>query len=206
MVNQFSDYILRLTQALDNIQEESIDYLYSQIKKRIDSKHSIHLIGNGGSAANASHIAGDFTKTFTMLGLKLNFISETDNSCYVTAASNDIDFSEVYSTLVGIKICSGDLIIYLSGSGNSINLVKCAQKAKKFGIDQIGILGYSGGRLKKILDKPIHIKINDMEISEDLQLIIFHYIKQRFCREYKNNNNNLISRKYDKRVIEDIVS
>ena len=206
MEDEFVSYTSKIKKALDNIEKRKIDALYQEIKKRIDTKFSIHLIGNGGSAANASHIAGDFSKTFTMLGLKLNIICESDNSCYLTAASNDIDFSEVYSTIVGIKISKGDLIIYFSGSGNSINLVKSAQKAKKIAVKQVAILGYNGGRLKELVDIPVHVNINDMEIAEDIQLIIFHFIKQKFCKEFSKKNKKLISNKYDKRVIEDIVS
>ena len=206
MNNDFTRYTQRLKEAVDNLQENDINNLYSEIKNRINTNASIFLIGNGGSAANASHIAGDYTKTFIMLGLKLNIFSASDNSCYITATSNDVDFSEVYSSMVDIKICPGDLIIFLSGSGNSINLVKCSQKSKKVGIKQVGILGYNGGRLKQIVDIPIHVNINDMEISEDVQLVIFHYMKQQFCKEFKNQNRNLVSSKYDKRVIEDIVS
>ena len=205
MVKEFTNYCIKLKEALDNLQQDNINDLYSEIKLRINTNSTIFLIGNGGSAANADHISGDYTKTFLMLGLKLNIISASESNCYLTATSNDIDFSEVYSTMVGIKIVPNDLIIYLSGSGNSINLVKCAQKTKNYNIKQAGVLGYSGGRLKDLVDISIHVKINDMEISEDVQLIIFHYMKQKFCNEYSDNKNQ-VSNKYDKRVIEDIVS
>ncbi len=206
MVENFKNYINRLKLAAETLEEGSINLLYSEIEKRINTNSSIYILGNGGSSANASHVAGDFTKTLTMLGLKINIVNAAENNCYVTATSNDIDFSEIYSTLVGIKICKDDLIIYLTGSGNSINLVKCAQKAKQINITQIGILGYSGGRIKELVDVSIHIKINDMEISEDIQLIIFHHIKQKLFEKYKNKNISLDSGKYDKRIIEDVVS
>lgn len=206
MVENFKNYISRLKLAADTLDEASINFLYSEIEKRINTNNTIYILGNGGSSANSSHVVGDFTKTLTMLGLKINIVNAAENNCFTTATSNDVDFSEIYSTLVGIKICKEDLIIYLSGSGNSINLVKCAQKAKQINITQIGIVGYSGGRIKELVDVSIHIKINDMEISEDIQLTIFHHIKQKLFDKYKNQNMSLNSDKYDKRIIEDVVS
>lgn len=205
MKKEFLEYTNSLKKALDSVDIDYISNLYSEIEKRIGSQSSIYLIGNGGSAANASHIAGDFSKTFTMLSLQLKIYSASENMCYVTAASNDIDFSEIYSSLIGTRILAGDLIIYLSGSGNSINLVKCAQNAKKENITQAGIVGYNGGRLKKLVDIPIHVNLNDMEIAEDSQLAIFHFLKQKFCLSFKNEDY-LVSTKYDKRIIEDVVS
>ena len=99
-----------------------------------------------------------------------------------------------------------DLLIYLSGSGNSLNLVKCARKAKLKNIKQASLTGFNGGALKEIVDYPIHIKFDDMEICEDIQLSIFHYIKQRLMYKYSENFENLDLPKYQKRTLEDLIS
>lgn len=203
-----SDYKNRLLKALDTLNQKDIDFLYEEIKKRLDGSSTIHILGNGGSAANASHIVGDFTKTFALMNLKIKINSPTDNISYLTAASNDLDYNEIYSTLVGRIIDENDLIVYLTGSGNSLNLIKCANKASKLKIKQISISGYNGGNIKDIVDNSIHINFPDMEISEDCQLIIFHYIKQRLVKTIQKNDKNKIDNtpKYQKRVFEDLIA
>lgn len=204
----FQKYKDSLNKALDSIKQDTLDILYDEIKKRLDGSSSIHIIGNGGSAANASHIVGDYTKTFTFMNLKIRIYTHSDNISYLTAASNDLDYNEIYSNLVGTIIDKDDLIIYLSGSGNSLNLIKCANKAKNLNIKQVSISGFNGGKIKDIVDTAIHINYPDMEISEDCQIMIFHYIKQRLVDEYEDNDpySDNKSTKYQKRVIEDLIA
>ncbi len=204
----FKKYKNSLNTALDTLNQENLDTLYQEIKKRIEGLGCIHILGNGGSAANASHIVGDFTKTFAFLKCKIRIFNHSDNVCYLTAASNDLDYNEVYSSLIGTLINEGDLIIYLSGSGNSLNLIKCANKAAKYDIKQISITGYNGGKLKDIVDYSIHINFPDMEISEDCQLIVFHYIKQKLVNEIEGDDPYSEKKlpKYQKRVIEDLIA
>lgn len=204
----FKKYKKSLNIALDTIKQDNLDILFSEIKKRLNGSSSIHILGNGGSAANASHIVGDFTKTFAYMKLKLKIFNHSDNISYLTAASNDLDFNEIYSSLVGTLIDKDDLIIYLSGSGNSLNLIKCASKAKNANIFQISISGYNGGKIKDLVNTPIHIDYPDMEISEDCQLIIFHYIKQKLVKEIEGKDPYADNKlpKYKKRVIEDLIA
>ena len=203
-----SDYKNNLMKALDTLIQKDIDILFEEIKKRLDGSSAIHILGNGGSAANASHIVGDYTKTFSLMNSKIRIINHSDNICYLTAASNDLDFNEIYSTLVGTLIDKNDLIIYLTGSGNSLNLIKCANKASKLKIKQISISGYNGGNIKNIVDNAIHINFPDMEISEDCQLIIFHYLKQRLVKFIQKDNKDKVDNlpKYQKRVFEDLIA
>tara|TARA_Y100001968_G_C19429824_1_gene756356 strand:- start:1514 stop:2131 length:618 start_codon:yes stop_codon:yes gene_type:complete len=202
------DYTDSLVKAFNTISEENIDQLYEEIINRIDGSSLVHVIGNGGSAANSSHIVGDYNKTFSLLNIKLKFVNNLDNICYLTALANDIDFTEVYSSLVGTHINSNDLIVFLSGSGNSLNLIKCANKAARFGIKLSSITGYNGGKLKDIVDIPIHIDYPDMEIAEDCQLIIFHYLKQKLVNQLskKDPYASAVMTKYSKRVIEDLIA
>ena len=200
------DYSLRLKEALSTVDQSDIELLINEISKRLDGLSSIYLLGNGGSQANAHHIVGDYLKTFALSDYNIKINCLADNTSYLTAAANDIEYSEVYSILIGKLISPKDLIIYLSGSGNSINLVKCAQKASQINITQIAITAFNGGRLKDIVDIPIHIKVSDMEIAEDCQISIFHNIKQRLSKKFvKPSSENDLYKKYSKRVIEDLV-
>ena len=204
----FKEYKKSLNKALETLSQDKLDILYEEIKKRLNGSSAIHILGNGGSAANASHIVGDYRKTFAFMKLKINIKTHSDNACYLTAASNDLDFNEIYSSLVSTVIDENDLIIYLTGSGNSLNLIKCANKASNLNIKQISISGFNGGKIKDIVDIPLHIDYPDMEISEDCQLIIFHYIKQKLVNdlESKDPYNDHKLPKYNKRIIEDLIA
>ena len=202
----FKDYSVKITQALEKVDQNEVDKLFDQIDKVIGTNSNIYLLGNGGSQANAHHIAGDFIKTFSLVGLKLKITCLADNVCHLTAASNDLSFEDSYAMLVGNIIDKDDFIIYLSGSGNSLNLVKCARKATNSGIKQAAIVGFTGGALKQIVDYPIHVNFDDMEISEDIQLSIFHYIKQRLINKYSSLFKEVDVSKYRKRTTEDLIS
>ncbi len=202
----FEEYAKKIGQALELVKQKEVDQLFTQIDKKIGTNSNIFLLGNGGSQANAHHISGDFIKTFSMVGLKLKISCLADNVCHLTAASNDLSFEDSYAMLVDNIIDKDDLIIYLSGSGNSLNLVKCARKAKNSRIKQAAIVGFTGGALKKIVDYPVHVDFDDMEISEDIQLSIFHYIKQRLMDKYVDVFNEVDISKYRKRTTEDLIS
>jgi len=202
----FDDYAFKVNQALKKVKQNEVDIIFSQIDERIGSANNIYLLGNGGSQANAHHISGDFIKTFSLASLKLKISCLADNVCHLTAASNDLSFEDAYAILVDNIIDKGDLIIYLSGSGNSLNLVKCARKAKNKGIKQASITGFNGGALKEIVDFPVHVQFDDMEIAEDIQLSIFHYIKQRLIKKYMNEFSDVDIAKYRKRTLEDLIS
>jgi len=202
----FGDYAKKIWDALGKVNQKEVDQLFIQIDKLIGTNSNIFLLGNGGSQANAHHISGDFIKTFSMVGLRLKISCLADNVCHLTAASNDLSFEDSYAMLVNNIIDKGDLIIYLSGSGNSLNLVKCARKARNSQIKQAAIVGFSGGALKKLVDYPIHVDFDDMEISEDIQLSIFHYIKQKLIYKYIDVFNSVDISKYRKRTSEDLIS
>ena len=206
----FREYSDSLYKSYKSADEEKINFLFEEIRNRFDGKSSIYFMGNGGSAANASHICGDYLKTFAMLNQNLKIFNITDSVSYYTAAVNDTDQSEVFSLLVGKLISKEDLIICLSGSGNSINLVKAAQKAKKMGAKIISITSYTGGALKNISDISIFIDINDMEIAEDAQLSIFHHIKQKLTFYLENQNmdldNTFKKNKYMNRINNNLIA
>ena len=202
--SSIKEYVNKFALSFRNINEDKIEELKKEILNRVNTSKEIFIIGNGGSAANANHIAGDFLKTFSSAGMNFKINSLSESTSYLTAASNDIDFSQVYEILINTRICKGDLLIFLSGSGNSINLIKPARIAKKVGIVTAAIVGYMGGGLKEIVDIPIHIDIQDMEISEDAQMTIFHYLKQCLYSDLISENKN--SNKYKKRTNDGLIA
>jgi len=197
-------YASVLKETMDDLLANNIDgvgKMVAEIYKRIDGYNEVHIVGNGGSAANAHHIVGDFTKTFTGYNTKLRMATMADNGCYLTAAANDLDYSEVYTYLIPHRISKGDLCIFLSGSGNSANLVKCARKAKDYGILTASISAYGGGELGRLCDITIKLSCDDMEVAEDMQIITFHIIKQQLCEYLESAGVEKIELlKYNKRV------
>ncbi len=165
----------------------------------------LYFFGNGGSLANYEHVVGDLRKILFFGSKGINIQNLGDNLAYLTAVANDLDFSEVFAASIKTLVTLDDLIIYFSGSGNSCNLVKCAQVAQKIGTKEASITGYNGGIFKEISDISIHINSPDMEIAEDCQLIIFYHIKQRLVDDIFENDPALIS-KYKKRISEDLVN
>ena len=203
---KFKDYAKGLKSALDLVDQVQIDKFFNVFNSYIGSNSNIYLLGNGGSQANAHHISGDYIKTFSLAGLKLKISCLADNVCHLTAASNDLSYDDAYSMLIDNIIDKNDFLIYLSGSGNSLNLVKCARQAKLKKIKQAAITGFNGGALNLIVDYPINIKFDDMEICEDIQLSIFHYIKQKLIFKYASNFEKVDLPKYHKRTSEDLIS
>jgi len=205
----FGDYISILFSSLPLVDESQIERLTSAICQRLDGQHSVFLLGNGGSAANAHHVTGDYTKTFALKRQRLRIECLSDNNCFITAAANDIDFSEVYEILIGTKILPGDLMIFLSGSGNSMNLVKAARAAISKGITVASIVAFNGGALKDLSSIAIHVPVADMEIAEDVQMIILHHIKQTICAildDTPSDMQHILTPKYAKRIAEGLVS
>ncbi len=139
----------------------------------------VFLCGNGGSAGNAIHLANDFlygvAKT-TGGGLKVMALSA--NSAVMTCLANDVGYDHIFSEQLAVQAQKGDLLIALSGSGNSGNIVRVIEQAKSMGVKSFAILGFTGGKCKQLADVPIHFPVDDMQIAEDLQLIVGHMLMQ----------------------------
>ena len=167
---------------------------YAQINKAIqvlldayEHDSAIYIMGNGGSAATASHIVCDFNKgACYKLKKKFNFISLCDNLAIMTALSNDVCYDEIFKYQLEGHVKEKDLIIAISGSGNSKNVINAVQYGKNEGALTISLTGYSGGKLKEISDYPIHIPIADMQKAEDMHMIVLHMMAQIIAKTLGN--------------------
>jgi len=140
----------------------------------------VFLCGNGGSAANAIHIANDLfygaAKNTGKPGVASHAL--TANAAIVLCLANDFCYEEIFAEQLRAQARPGDILIALSGSGNSENIVRALQSAKVIGMTSIAILGYCGGKSKNMADIPIHFRVDDMQISEDAQLVVGHMLMQ----------------------------
>ena len=114
-------------------------------------------------------------------GLKVE--SLVSNSSVITCLANDKGYKNIFSEQIKVKAKKGDLLIVLSGSGNSSNVINAIQTSKKIGVETFAILGFNGGKCKKIVDNYIHCKINDMQVSEDMQMIILNICLQKLMKQ-----------------------
>ena len=143
---------------------------------------TIYLCGNGGSAGNANHLANDFlygAGVTNGIGLKVDSLSA--NPAVLTCLANDIGYENVYAEQLRVKGEPGDVLIVLSGSGNSPNVVKALEMGAAKGMTTFAILGFTGGKCKALAQHPIHFPVDDMQISEDLQMVIGHLCMQWLC-------------------------
>lgn len=168
-------YIQGLNQVLKSRAFERVIPLGQAILEAWKTGKVIYLCGNGGSAGNAIHLANDFiygAGVTNGLGLRVEALSA--NTAVITCLANDIGFEYIYSEQIKVKGNPGDLLIALSGSGNSPNIIRAINQANEIGMKTFAILGYSGGQSKDLAEHSIHFEVNDMQIAEDLQLIVGH--------------------------------
>ena len=139
-------------------------------------KHKrIYVFGNGGSSATASHYANDFGKGISeYVENKFRFQCLNDNMPTVMAVANDIGFEEVFRFQLRGVIEPGDIVIAISGSGNSKNVINAVEYAKEQGNKVIGLTGFDGGKLKKLSNISLHVPINSMQVTEDIHMIYDH--------------------------------
>jgi D-sedoheptulose 7-phosphate isomerase len=179
----------------------------SQIEKAIEAfmrvyhqGATIYIFGNGGSAATATHAAGDFLKGASF-GLEKRFkvISLVDNLPALMAIANDISYDDIFIEPLKNFMQPGDLVIGISGSGNSTNVVKAMGYAKSKGVQSIAFCGYKGGTISKLGDIVIHSVAMDMEVAEDIHMMVFNVIKKDVMRRLMEKNPSM-GGTYDARV------
>jgi D-sedoheptulose 7-phosphate isomerase len=172
-------YSEKLSRALSFDAMAAVPILGEALRECWKLGHTVYLCGNGGSAGNAIHLANDFLYGAGIsngIGLRVEALSA--NPSVLTSLANDIGYEEIFAEQIRVKANSGDVLIVLSGSGNSANVVRALEVGNAKGMQTFAILGYSGGRCKELASHPIHFEIDDMQIAEDLQLIVGHICMQ----------------------------
>ncbi|WP_353432652.1 SIS domain-containing protein [Polynucleobacter sp. MWH-UH23A] len=178
-ITESRDYLARLNYACEKIPLHSVEVLADAMRNAWHDKRQVFIFGNGGSAGNAIHLANDFifgvSRKFGS-GLRIHALSA--NPAVITCLANDIGYENIFAYQLGLMSNPGDIVIALSGSGNSPNIVKALQYAAEADLQTFAILGFSGGKSLGLAKNPIHVPVDDMQISEDLQIIIGHMLMQ----------------------------
>ena len=153
-----------------------IEKSISTIIKCLKKGNKVVLFGNGGSAADAQHIAAELVGKFNLKRKSLPAIALTSNSSTITALSNDFSFETVFSRQCESLISKGDVSIGISTSGNSINIIKALITSKKMGATTIALLGNNGGKIKKHSDIPIIVESSSTPFIQEIHRMIYHII------------------------------
>ena len=180
------NYSIGLQKLLDEVDVHAISEIIETFDAYADSGRKIFFIGNGGSAATASHMVNDFGTGLRRRGiLNLNVISLADNSAVITAVANDIGYENTFYMQIKDVITKDDALFAISCSGNSSNIIKAAEYAKKIGSKIIGVTGFEGGKLRAMSDINFHVPTASGEygLCEDMHMILDHIIYSFYTQD-----------------------
>ncbi len=174
-----SQYFDGLQQVLQEVDRDAVDRVIDLLWEAYRAGRRIFIIGNGGSAATASHMMCDLAKGCATEGQPLvKAMSLTDNVSVMTAVSNDIAYEKVFTEQLKVFLEAGDVVIGITASGNSPNILDAIQYAKAHGATTIGFIGFEGGKLKGMVDADVTVSSHNYGHVEDLHCILEHLVSQ----------------------------
>ena len=186
------EYLDGLCRVIAMVDERRIAELVFELQRAYDQDRQIFIIGNGGSAGTASHMACDLAKT--VLGRKpdksrrrFRILSMTDNVPLITALANDLGYEHIFTEQLILYARESDLLLVITGSGNSPNIVKAVKLARKMGLRTAGLLGFDGGKVMSMLDTVVHIPDLSYGYVEDLHVVIDHLITSYFSLQFNRS-------------------
>lgn len=177
------EYIGRLHQALDELSRPGLEELAVILARAYHHGKQVFTVGNGGSSSTASHMAADLAKNTIGPNMKrFRITSLNENAAILTALANDIGYEDVFSEQLTSLIQAGDVLIVVSASGNSPNIIKAMRYARSLSATVVGLLGFDGGAAAEIADLSIVVPSTSYGIVEDIHLVINHVLVEYFKR------------------------
>ena len=175
-------YYERMVQVIQKLDYAQFEHAIDLVESAWKEDRQIFTMGNGGSASTASHYICDWNKGVSYKkDQRIRGICLNDNVPTMMAYANDVSYQAVFEEPLKNFLRKGDLVIGISGSGNSPNVLGAIQYANEHGGITLGICGYDGGKLKKLSQHAVHVNVNDMQLVEDLHLSFGHIVMQRLC-------------------------
>lgn len=172
---QIGEYLELEKKILDSLPVDDIDKVMNVLENARLSGKRIYTCGNGGSASTASHMRCDFNKGISYnQDIKYDMECLSDSVPMIMAIANDLSYDDIFVVPLRNKIKAGDVLIGISGSGNSENVIRAFTYANEVGAQTIAFTGYSGGKLKEIAKHNIHVAVDNMQITEDIHLVLNH--------------------------------
>jgi D-sedoheptulose 7-phosphate isomerase len=173
--NIAQDYVSRLRDLLAELDLDAVAAATAVLLDAYENGHTVFICGNGGSASTASHMAADLGKNTVAAGRpRLRVLSLNDNMAWFSAVANDLGYENVFVEQMGNLLQPRDVLIVLSASGNSPNVVQAAEFAKAHGGRILALVGFQGGRLRELADVAIHVKCDAYGPVEDVHLVLNH--------------------------------
>jgi D-sedoheptulose 7-phosphate isomerase len=175
------DYVGRLHSALTSLDRSRLTELGDMLNRAYSSGKQVFTVGNGGSSSLASHMAADLAKNTIGPNMRrFRIMSLNENAAIMTALANDLGYENVFSEQLTNVIRAGDVLIVVSASGNSPNIIKAIEYAQSQSAEIVGLLGFDGGRAAELSDLAIVVPSWDYGIVEDVHLIINHILVEHF--------------------------
>lgn len=193
-MDAITQYITELEQMMRDISLTQLERVLHLLERTYYEGHRIFIMGNGGSAATASHFALDLAKNTIMPGVpRLKAISLTDHVPLITAWSNDTAYEHIFAEQLANMIEAGDAAIGISASGNSLNVMNAMCLARRSGAITIGLLGANGGKLKNMVDAYVLAPGRNIEQEEDAHMILAHIITRHMREIIRSHAQTLIA-------------
>jgi D-sedoheptulose 7-phosphate isomerase len=175
------DYVGRLRTALGSLSRDELTQLGEILTRAYRNGKQVFTVGNGGSSSLASHMAADLAKNTIGPNMKrFRIMSLNENAAIVTALANDLGYENIFSEQLTNLIRAGDVLIVVSASGNSPNIIKAIEYAQGQSAEVVGLLGFDGGRAAELADLAIVVPSFDYGIVEDVHLVINHILVEYF--------------------------
>jgi D-sedoheptulose 7-phosphate isomerase len=172
----------RLRRSLETLDLAQVERFVEALESARRDGRRVFLFGNGGSAATASHMACDLNKGVSQgKDRAFKVLCLNDNVPTMTAWANDVAYEEIFLGQLKNFLVPGDLVVAISGSGNSPNVVRAVEWANSQGAVTVGLCGYRGGKLKEMARLVVHVDVDDMQVVEDLHLVVGHMATQALC-------------------------
>ena len=197
---QAQQYIDLVKSTLDALDPKALDALVEAFHTTYEKGGNIYTMGNGGSGASASHAAGDFLKGASYgLDKRFKMICLNDNLPSMMAIANDIGWESIFVEPLKNFLSEDDLVIGISGSGNSKNVVNALEYANTNGATTVAMSGFKGGKISQIANINVHAPVLDMEVTEDVHMVIFNIVKKQMMARLMGDNPSM-GDTYDQRI------
>jgi D-sedoheptulose 7-phosphate isomerase len=178
-----SDYLRRFQAELDRLNQDDIRLWADLIYQAWEREKFVYIFGNGGSGTTASHMSEDLGKSLLPESQlrddskrRLKVLSLSDNPGWIMAVGNDVGYDQIFVQQLMNYGGEGDLVLAISGSGNSPNVLAAVDWANRHGLVTYGLTGYSGGKLKQMQKHGLHVALDDMGMVESIHLCLFHWV------------------------------
>lgn len=181
MEHHLDGYLCRLRAAMDSLPREQLTALGETLLRAYRNNKQVFLLGNGGSSSTASHMAADLAKNTIGPNMRrFRIVSLNDNAAIVTALANDLGYENVFSEQLTNLVQAGDVLIVVSASGNSPNVLKAMRYARSRSAEVVGLLGFDGGTAATLADIPLIVPSDHYGVVEDVHLIVNHILVDYF--------------------------